>query len=142
MAKIHRTRNAEIEIDDLLGVKAFDLNRALEIDPEFLGEDAHQHDETVGSVAIVEPGIVDGQRLNDWIGNLLQTQGPDIFRMKGILNIDGEDNRYVFQGVHMLFDGTRDRPWRTNETRKNELVFIGRNLNETELKEAFRKCLV
>ena len=142
MTKIYRTRNAEIEMDDLLGVKAFDLSRALEIDPEFLGEDAHQHDETVGSVAIVEPGIIDGQRLNDWIGGLLQTQGPDIFRMKGILNIDGEDNRYVFQGVHMLFDGTRDRPWRTNETRKNELVFIGRNLNETELKEAFRKCLV
>jgi G3E family GTPase len=142
MAKIYRTRNSEIDMDDLLGVKAFDLNRALEIDPEFLGEDAHQHDESVGSVAIVEPGTVDGQRLNDWIGHLLQTQGPDIFRMKGILNIDGEDHRYVFQGVHMLFDGTRDRLWRTNETRKNELVFIGRNLNESELKGAFRKCLV
>ncbi len=142
MTKIYRTRNAEIAMDDLLGVKAFDLNRALEIDPEFLGEDAHQHDETVGSVAIVELGTVDGQRLNHWIGGLLQTKGPDIFRMKGILNIDGEDNRYVFQGVHMLFDGTRDRPWHKNEIRKNELVFIGRNLNETELKEAFRKCLV
>jgi G3E family GTPase len=142
MAKIYRTRNAEIEMDDLLGVKAFDLNRALEIDPEFLGEDAHQHDETVGSVAIVEPGTVDGQRLNDWLGRLLQTRGPDIFRMKGILNINGEDHRYVFQGVHMLFDGTRDRPWRKNETRKNELVFIGRNLKESELKGEFRKCLV
>lgn len=142
MTKIYRTRNAEIAMDDLLGVKAFDLNRALEIDPEFLGEDAHQHDETVGSVAIVEPGTVDGQRLNHWIGGLLQTKGPDIFRMKGILNVNGEDNRYVFQGVHMLFDGTRDRPWHKDEIRKNELVFIGRNLNETELKEAFRQCLV
>lgn len=142
MTKIYRTCNAEIEMNDLLGVKAFDLNRALEIDPEFLGEDAHQHDETIGSVAIVESGAIHGQRLNEWLGVLLQSKGPDIFRMKGILNVQGENNRYVFQGVHMLFDGIRDRPWRANETRKNELVFIGRNLNEAELKAEFRKCLV
>ncbi len=142
MTKIHRTRNAAIEMDDLLGVKAFDLKRALEIDPEFLGEDAHQHDETIGSVAIVEPGAIDGQRLDRWLGDLLQSKGPDIFRMKGIINVKGENHRYVFQGVHMLFDGTRDRPWRDNETRKNELVFIGRNLDETQLTAEFRKCLV
>jgi G3E family GTPase len=142
MTKIYRTRNAEIEMDDLLGVKAFDLNRALEIDPDFLGEDAHQHDETVISVAIVESGAIDEKRLHHWLGGLLQTKGPDIFRMKGILNVKGDDNRFVFQGVHMLFDGNRDRPWRANETRKNELVFIGRNLDETKLKAEFQKCLV
>ncbi len=142
MAKIYRTCNAELEMDALLGVNAFDLKRALEIDPEFLGEDAHQHDETVGSVAIVESGEIDGQRLNDWLGILLQSQGADIFRMKGILNVQGENNRYVFQGVHMLFDGIRDRPWKSGETRKNEMVFIGRNLDETQLKSEFRKCLV
>jgi G3E family GTPase len=142
MTKIYRTRNAEIEMDDLLGVKAFDLNRALEIDPEFLGEDAHQHDETVGSVAIVESGAISEKRLNDWLGVLLRTKGADIFRMKGILNVKGDNNRFVFQGVHMLFDGNRDRPWKADETRKNELVFIGRNLDEAELKAEFRKCLV
>jgi G3E family GTPase len=142
MAKIHRTRNAEISMDDLLGVKAFDLQRALEIDPDFLGEEAHQHDETVGSVAIVEAGEVDGQRLNEWIGDLLQTQGADIFRMKGIMNVKGEKHRHVFQGVHMLFDGMSDRLWRKDEIRKNELVFIGRNLNAAQLKAEFRKCLV
>jgi G3E family GTPase len=142
MTKIYRTRNAEIEMDDLLGVKAFDLNRALEIDPDFLGEDAHQHDETVGSVAIVESGAINEKRLHDWLGVLLRTKGADIFRMKGILNVKGDNNRFVFQGVHMLFDGNRDRPWRANETRKNELVFIGRNLDEAELKAEFRKCLV
>ncbi len=142
MTKIYRTRNAEIEMDDLLGVKAFDLNRALEIDPEFLGEDAHQHDETVGSVAIVESGAISEKRLNDWLGVLLRTKGADIFRMKGILNVKGDNNRFVFQGVHMLFDGNRDRPWKAEEVRKNELVFIGRNLDETQLKTEFRKCLV
>lgn len=142
MTKIYRTQNAELTMDALLGVKAFDLNRALEIDPEFLGEDTHQHDETVTSVAIVESGAVDGEKLNEWLGELLQTKGVDIFRMKGILNIAGEDLRFVFQGVHMLFTGKPDRPWKDSETRKNEMVFIGRNLDEAELKQNFRSCLV
>lgn len=142
LAKIYRTHNAELEMDALLGIGAFDLDRALEIDPEFLNETAHEHDETVGSVAIVELGELDGIELNEWISKLLQTQGPDIFRMKGILAIAGEDRRFVFQGVHMVFDGKADRPWKTGETRKNQLVFIGRNLNEAQLREDFRGCLV
>ena len=142
MAKIHRTQNAEIEMSALLGVKAFDLNRALEIEPDFLGEHEHEHDETVSSVAIVESGAIDGDKFSDWIGELLRTQGTNIFRTKGILNIAGEDKRFVFQGVHMLFDGRQDRHWKATETRKNELVFIGRHLNATQLTEDFRKCLV
>jgi G3E family GTPase len=142
MAKIYRTRNAQLTMDALLGVQAFDLNRALEIDPNFLGEDAHQHDETVYSVALVEEGALDGDKLNQWLSELLQTRGPDIFRMKGILNIAGEDMRFVFQGVHMLFDGMPDRLWKPGETRKNELVFIGRNLDEVKLREDFLACKV
>lgn len=142
MAKIHRTRNAEIEMSALLGVKAFDLNRALEIEPDFLGEHEHEHDDTVTSIAIQESGAVDGNKFSDWISQLLQTKGPDIFRTKGILNIAGENRRFVFQGVHMLFDGRPDRAWKGNETPKNELVFIGRNLNESQLKTDFRQCLV
>ncbi len=142
MAKIYRTHHAEVEMEALLGVKAFDLQRALEIDPEFLNEAAHEHDESVYSTAIVEQRPVDGEKLNQWLGNLLRTKGTDIFRMKGILNIAGEDNRYVFQGVHMILDGTEDRPWQPGEIRKSELVFIGRNLDEAQLKEDFRKCLV
>lgn len=142
LAQIYRTQNAEVTMDALLGVGAFDLQWALAIDPEFLGEDAHEHDETVASVALVEPGAVDGDKLNYWLGALLQTQGPDIFRMKGILNIAGEDHRFVFQGVHMLFDGSRDRPWKSEEERKNELVFIGRNLKAAQLQEDFCRCLV
>ena len=142
MAKVYRTRDAAVEMDTILGVNAFDLNRALEVDPEFLGEDAHEHDETVSSIALVEAGELDGEKLNAWLSELLQTRGPDIFRTKGILNIAGEDQRFVFQGVHMLFDGRADRPWKANEPRKNELVFIGRNLNEAQLREDFRACLV
>jgi G3E family GTPase len=142
MAKIYRTQNSELAMDALLGVQAFNLDRALEIDPQFLSEDAHEHDESVKSFAIVESGELDGQKLNNWLSQLLQTQGVDIFRMKGILNIAGEDERFVFQGVHMLLDGKADRLWKEGETRKNELVFIGRNLDEDQLKEDFRQCLV
>ncbi len=142
LTKIYRTRNAELSMDSLLGIGAFDLDRALEIDPEFLNELAHEHDETVGSVAIVEPGELDGERLNNWLGELLRNQGTDIFRMKGILTIAGEDQRFVFQGVHMLFDGRADRPWAPGEVRKNELVFIGRNLDGEQIRADFRSCLL
>ena len=141
MAKIHRTQNSELGMDALLGVKAFDLERALEIDPDFLGEDAHVHDESVYSVAFVEEGELNGEKLNAWMSKLLQTQGPDIFRMKGILNINGENDRFVFQGVHMIFDGKPDRPWKETETRNNQLVFIGRNLDEAKLREDFLACM-
>ncbi|MGD1937078.1 MAG: CobW family GTP-binding protein [Cyanophyceae cyanobacterium] len=142
IAKIYRTHDAQIEMDALLGVNAFDLDNALKVDPEFLNEAAHEHDDTVGSMTLVESGELDNEKLNDWLSDLLQNQGPDIFRMKGILNIAGADDRYVFQGVHMLFDGRRDRPWKPDEPRKNELVFIGRNLEKMNLAENFRACLV
>ena len=142
MATIYRTQNSELSMDALLGVQAFNLERALEIDPKFLSEDAHEHDESVYSFAIVESGALDGQKLNHWLSQLLQTKGVDIFRMKGILNIAGEDERFVFQGVHMLFDGKPDRLWKEGETRKNELVFIGRNLDEAQIRQDFRQCLV
>jgi len=141
LTKIYRTQNSEVDMDAVLGIEAFDLTRALEIDPEFLGEDTHQHDESIFSVAIVESGALNPERLDEWINVLLQTQGPDIFRMKGILNITGDDHRYVFQGVHMLFDIFPDRLWKKDEVRKNEMVFIGRNLNPEQLKKDFLVCV-
>ncbi|PAX46860.1 CobW family GTP-binding protein [Brunnivagina elsteri] len=142
IAKIYRTQNSELSMDDLLGVQAFNLDNALAIEPGFLEEEhEHEHDETVTSVALVENGALDGEKLNAWMSELLQTQGPDIFRMKGILNFDGEDSRFVFQGVHMLFEGKPERSWKDGEIRKNELVFIGRNLNEAKLREDFLACM-
>ncbi len=101
----------------------------------------HQHDETVGSVGIEELRPLDAKKLNSWLSELLQTKGQDIFRMKGILNIKGQANRFVFQGVHMLFEGQPDRAWKSPEERKNQLVFIGRNLDREALNAGFRRCL-
>lgn len=143
LCQMYSTQNAQIEIDRLLGVGAFDLDRALSIDPDFLMADHdHNHDEEVFSVAIVEEGALDLQKLNSWLGELLQTNGSNIFRMKGILNIDQQEERFVFQGVHMLFEGKPDRLWRNDEVRKNEIVFIGRLLDRDALIRYFQACLV
>ncbi len=101
----------------------------------------HEHDEAVSSVGITIPGDLDKRKFNLWMSTLLQTQGTDIFRMKGVLSLQGEKNRFVFQGVHMLFDGRPDRPWKDAE-RRNQLIFIGRNLDRNQLNEGFRSCLV
>ena len=93
------------------------------------------------SVGIVEKRPVDETKLNEWLSELLRTKGTDIFRMKGILHIKGLANRFVFQGVHMLFDGKPDRPWKDSNEPGNQMIFIGKNLNRKELEEGFRSCL-
>jgi G3E family GTPase len=101
----------------------------------------HQHDEQVTSVGIESDGDLDPDKFNKWISELLRTQGTIIFRTKGILSIRDQPCRYVFQGVHMLLDGRENRPW-GDEARRNQLVFIGRNLKRAKLQEGFRKCLL
>lgn len=100
----------------------------------------HEHDDAVSSVGITIPGDLDEKKLNAWLGELLRTQGTDIFRMKGVLAVSGDPNRYVFQGVHMLFDGRPDRPW-GQAPLTNKLIFIGRNLERAKLTEGIRSCL-
>ena len=99
----------------------------------------HSHDDEVTSVGIHLDGAVDGERLNRWISELLREKGTDIFRMKGILNIKGNENRFVFQGVHMLFDGREDRPW-GDAPRASDLVFIGKKLDRDALTRGFERC--
>ena len=101
----------------------------------------HEHDDEVGSIAIERDGDVDSDRLNEWLGELLSERGVDIFRMKGFISVAGESRRFVFQGVHMLFDGQPDRPW-GDEPRRNQLIFIGRNLDEQSMRQGFEACLI
>jgi len=141
LADVLHASYGEVELSRILDVGAFDLGRALDLDPEFLTDSEHQHDLSVTSVGIELEGDLDNERLNQWLGWLLSTQGTDIFRMKGILAIAGDERRFVFQGVHMLFDGQPDRPWAADERRVNRLVFIGRNLDRDDLTQRFAACL-
>jgi G3E family GTPase len=100
----------------------------------------HEHDQSITSVGIEEPGELDPETFDAWMGGVLRTLGADIFRMKGVLSMKGHDARFVFQGVHMLFDGRPDRTW-GDEPRVNKLIFIGRNLDRELLTKGFRKCL-
>ena len=101
----------------------------------------HEHDDEVGSIAIERDGDVDPEKLNRWLGKLLQERGVDIFRTKGIISIAGDPMRMVFQGVHMLLDAQPDRPW-GDDPRRNQLVLIGRNLDEQAIREGFDACLL
>jgi G3E family GTPase len=120
------------------GLHAQEGLKQAEFEREFKPD--HEHDEAVSSVGITVPGDLDKKKFNQWMSTLLQTQGTDIFRMKGVLSLKGEAERFVFQGVHMLFDGRPDRPWKGTE-RRNQLIFIGRNLDRSQLNEGFRSCL-
>ncbi len=81
------------------------------------------------------------RKLGAWIDRLVNERGPDLFRMKGIIHIDGESHRYVFQSVHMLVDSARDRPWRADETPRTDFVIIGRDLDATALRAGFEACV-
>ena len=100
----------------------------------------HEHDDEVGSVPIEIEGDADSEKLNAWLSQLLRDRGVDIFRMKGFISVAGESRRFVFQGVHMLFDGQPDREW-GDAPRRNQLVFIGRNLDGESMREGFKACL-
>lgn len=104
--------------------------------------DGHVHEEEVGSVGLTSDRSCDLGRLNEWIQTLQQSRGPDLYRLKGILSIEGRPRRYVFQGVHMLLDGMEDRAWEPGEARVSQMVLIGKNLDRAELERSFQACLV
>ena len=146
--------NIEIEKDTKIGLFAqhtaeefnmklieVDNNDEVPVEIERTWVAQHEHDDEVGSFSIEKDGDLDEQKLQAWISKLLREKGVDIFRMKGFLSISGESNRFVFQGVHMIFSGKPDRPW-GSLPRRNQLVFIGRNLDEKEMRKGFEDCLV
>ncbi len=142
VARLLTTSGADVPMDQILGVEAFELERALSLDPGFLLEEhAHEHDDAVGSLALVEEQPMDLDRLGSWLSDLVAERGPDLFRMKGIIQLQGEDNRYVFQSVHMLLDGDFDRPWKDGERRCTQFVIIGRDLDADGLRAGFSSCV-
>ena len=200
LATIQRAKNAEVDLDFVLGIGGFDLDRVQDVieqepeahsdshshdhghshdaegkceDPEcndpshshshshshdhghahdgaeceVCGEHGHSHshhnhDDSVTSVSLSMDGEVDLDLVNDWLGVLLNDRWQDLYRMKGVLAIEGCDDRYVFQGVHALFEGMPDKPWEDGESRSSKLVFIGKELDREELKAGFEACKV
>jgi len=164
LAPIHRAQRSNVPLDTILGRGGFDLARITELEPEFLkpahGESGHVHDEDcehdhddqdhathdhvaaagIRGVALTLDRPINANRVTTWLNDLLQAQGPDILRAKGILDVAGEDRRLVFQAVHMILEGDFQGAWRDGQTRQSKLVFIGRNLDETALRAGFEAC--
>ncbi len=142
LAKTHRTKNSAAKMDDILDIGAFDLERILSTHPNLLTseEDECEIAEGISSVGIAFPGDLDGEKMEEWAHELGHEKGEDIFRLKGVLSFKGVPDRVVFQGVHAIMDGQTDRPWGSDQ-RFNKVVFIGRNLDKSELESGLRACL-
>lgn len=139
---VRRTVESDVDMDYILGIQAFCLDKILEKEDGFLNDDQdHQHDERVNSVGIDIAGEVDNPKLQKWIAGLLNEKGVDIFRSKGILAVKGENQKFVFQAIHMLFKHSREGLWAPSEERRCKMIFIGKNLNREELTSGFLSCL-
>ena len=140
-AQIHHATRGNVDITKLLGLKAFDLARVLESVPDFLEEDSHTHNEHLNSISLAVEAPLDPEKFNAWIGHILQTQGQNILRTKGILSYQDEDRRFAFQAVHMIADGDFVAPWKAVDKRTSRIVFIGRDLNRPQLRRGFESCV-
>jgi len=105
----------------------------------------HIHDHVaesgISSISLTSDKPIDGNKVTAWLNNVLQTQGVDILRAKGILDVKGEERRLVFQAVHMILEGDFQGPWKASDNRYSRLVFIGRNLDEAGLRAGFESCI-
>jgi len=170
-AKLHKTERAQIPLDAVLDRSAFDLDRILDLEPAFLEGDEHDHghehgnehgdhhhdddhkpahahgglkhyhDEEMQSIALRTDKPLDPDKFFPWVQDLVQKEGPSILRSKGILAFKDDDQRFVFQGVHMILDGDHQRPWGKDEKRESRIVFIGRNLPGKKITDGFESCI-
>ena len=142
-ASITTASHSRVAADSLLGVRRFSLPALLELEPDLLDENAHdhEHDVSIQSCALIETGALDPDRFNRWINQLVQERGQQLMRMKGVLHFASEPRQFHFHSVHMLLEARPGRVWRADETRENKFVFIGRDLDMPRLREAFVDCL-
>ncbi len=139
-AEIKKATRGDVPVNELLGLGAFDLKRVLANVPDFLDEDSHTHNEHLTSISLSTDKPLAAGKFNAWISQILQSQGQNILRTKGILAFANEDRRFAFQAVHMMADGDFLSPWRPDEARTSRIVFIGRDLNRPQLRRGFESC--
>jgi G3E family GTPase len=140
-ATIHHATRGNVPVTELLEQHAFDLQRVLDRVPDFLTDDAHEHNDEIASMSFTVEAPIDPEKFNAWIGVVLQEKGQDLLRTKGILSYVGENRRFAFQAVHMMADGDFIGPWKDGEPRTSRLVFIGRNLNRPQLRRGFESTV-
>jgi G3E family GTPase len=134
-ARIAESRQGVAALEDLLDIRGFNLNAILEIEPDFLSDVTHEHDDEITSFVFREKRPMDLEKIEDFLSAMVQVHGAQLLRYKGILNIHGVDRRVVFQGVHMLMGSDLAQPWAAGETRESKMVFIGKDLPREALEK-------
>jgi G3E family GTPase len=140
-APIRPVNFGNADIADVLDIRGFNLNAILEIDPEFLTSDEHEHDEAVQSFVYRSNKPFDPVKLEDFLGGLIQVYGPDMLRYKGVLFMKGSERQTVFQGVHQMMGADLGRKWQPGEKPSSKMVFIGRNLPKDLFIKGLDQCL-
>ena len=140
-APIKPVQFGNAEVAEVLDLKGFNLNAILEIDPDFLDNDEHEHDEAVGSFVFKSDRPFDGLKLEEFLGGMVQVYGQDMLRYKGVLYIKGSDRRMVFQGVHQLMGADAGKKWENGEKPSSKMVFIGRQLPKETFLKGLEQCL-
>ena len=141
-AKISESRKGVAALDDLLDIRGFNLNAILEIEPDFLSDVTHEHDDDITSFVFRETRPMDLEKIEDFLSAIVQVYGAQLLRYKGILNIAGLEQRVVFQGVHMLMGSDLGVPWKGDEVRESKMVFIGKDMPRAELEQGFAQSVV
>ena len=141
-AKIAESRKGVAALDDLLDIRGFNLNAILEIEPDFLSDVEHEHDDDITSFVFRETRPMDLEKIEDFLSAIVQVYGAQLLRYKGILNIAGLEQRVVFQGVHMLMGSDLGAPWKGGEVRESKMVFIGKDMPREELEKGFSQSVV
>jgi G3E family GTPase len=161
-ARLHRTSRCDVALSEIVGRNAFDLQRMLDLDPDFLGHEEHHHhhhdqaghdhgaahaprhyhDEDIQSLSLSSEKPLDGKRFIPWLKEFAAAEGPNVLRCKGVLALNNDPRRFVFQGVHMLVEADWQRPWRAGEQRTSRAVFIGRDLPSEAIRRGFDACIL
>jgi G3E family GTPase len=140
-ASIAESRKGVTALDDVLDIRGFNLSAILEIEPDFLADVTHEHDDDITSFVFRETNPLDLEDIEDFLGSIVQVYGTQLLRYKGILNIKGADERVIFQGVHMLMGSDLGAPWAEDEVRESKMVFIGKDLPRAVLEKGLRRSV-
>lgn len=141
-AGIRTAHFGDAPINELLDIHGFNLNAILEIEPDFMTDVDHEHDDDVSSFVFRAEQPFDADRLEDLLDGVLQVYGPQLMRYKGVIALAGLDKRVVLQGVHMLMGSDHGAPWKKGEKRDSKIVFIGKDLPKELLIQCLTQCLV
>jgi G3E family GTPase len=141
-APIKQVHFGQTDISDILDIAGFSLDDILKIEPDFLADVSHEHDDDITSFVFRAERPFNMEKLEVFLSAMLEIYGTELLRYKGLLHVDKEDHRWAFQGVHMLMGGEQGSAWKPNEKRESVLVFIGKNLPKQRFEQGLALCLV